>query len=126
MTTTTNLPSTINPALMRAILLKIAFKPELMKRTEAAVLYVALAGQTFTADVIPGELREDNTTPGAVISLLARLGLRLPHRDRAAERPLRHARGDAKGAGAADHRVGVEDVPGARGGARVLAAAWGD
>jgi hypothetical protein len=70
-----NLPSAINPALMRSILLKIAYKPELMKRTEAAVLYVALSGETFTADVIPGELREDNTTPGAVISTLARLGL---------------------------------------------------
>lgn len=63
----------INNELMRAIVLKVAYKPDAMVKAQAALLYVALAGEVFTADVIPMELRAggDTTTPGAAVSSLS-------------------------------------------------------
>lgn len=46
----------MNAQLLRAIILKVAFKPEPLRRAQAALLYVALEGDTFTADVLPGEI----------------------------------------------------------------------
>lgn len=51
----------MNADFLRAIILKVAFKPEPLRRAQAALLYVALEGQDFTADVLPGEIVGDDT-----------------------------------------------------------------
>ncbi len=60
---------------MRGILLKVAFKPEPLRRAQAALLYVGLAGDEFTADCLPGEIATDNTTAGCAVGALATLRL---------------------------------------------------
>ncbi len=74
-------PSHLNEKFARAILLKISFRPGAMFKSQAFLIYAALAGQYFTADVIPLELRKkedgttDCTTQGAAVSMLQRIGL---------------------------------------------------
>jgi len=61
---------------LRAVLLKVAFKPEPLRRAQAALLYVALSGETFTADVLPGEISGDDTTlAGCAVGSLATMRL---------------------------------------------------
>ncbi len=74
-------PSHRNANLARAILLKVSFRPQAMFKTQAFLIYTALAGQEFTADIIPKELRlkpdgtTDCTTQGAAVSMLRTAGL---------------------------------------------------
>jgi len=66
----------MNADFQRAVVLKTAFKPEPIRRAQAALLYVALAGQSFTADVLPGEIvGDDISLPGLAVGTLARIGL---------------------------------------------------
>lgn len=66
----------MNPELLRAIILKVAFKPEPLRRAQAALLYVALEGSCFTADVLPSEIVGDDTRlAGCATGALATLGL---------------------------------------------------
>lgn len=57
------------------ILLKLSFKPEKVRRAQAALLYVALTGVEFTADVIPDAICDDMTTAGCATKTLAQIGL---------------------------------------------------
>jgi len=60
----------------RGVLLKVAFKPEPLRRAQAALLYVALEGKTFTADVLPGEITGGDTTlAGCAVGSLATMRL---------------------------------------------------
>lgn len=61
----------VNADFFRAVILKVAFKPEPLRRAQAALLYAALSGETFTADVLPGEICDDNTTAGCAVGALA-------------------------------------------------------
>jgi hypothetical protein len=61
----------INDNFWHGILLKLSFKPEKIKRTQAALLYVALRGEPFTADEVPKEIYEDNTTSGCAVRILS-------------------------------------------------------
>jgi len=61
----------INESFWQGILLKLSFKPEKVRRTQAALIYVALTGETFTADTVPKEIRDDNTTSGCAVKTLA-------------------------------------------------------
>lgn len=66
----------LNPDLLRAIVLKVSFKPEALRRAQAALLYVALTGQEFTADVLPGEIvGQDTTLAGCAVGALATMKL---------------------------------------------------
>ncbi|MEK7781963.1 MAG: hypothetical protein AAB370_10735 [Verrucomicrobiota bacterium] len=66
----------MNPDFARAIVLKVAFKPEPLRRAQAALLYVAMTGQSFTADCLPGEIvAGDTKLPGLAVGTLARIGL---------------------------------------------------
>lgn len=66
----------MNADLLRAIILKVAFKPEPLRRAQACLLYVALTGETFSADCIPGEIRgEDTKLSGCAVASLATMGL---------------------------------------------------
>lgn len=66
----------INPDLLRAIVLKVSFKPEALRRAQAALLYVALSGNEFTADCLPGEIvGEDTTLAGCAVGSLATMKL---------------------------------------------------
>ena len=65
-----------NPDLLRAIVLKVSFKPEALRRAQAALLYVALAGVEFTADCLPAEVvGEDTTLAGCAVGSLATMRL---------------------------------------------------
>jgi hypothetical protein len=66
---------------IRAILLKIAFHPEKIRRAQAFLIYTALRGRTFTADCLPSEIVDDNTTSGCAVKTLAinHVGLGLLH-----------------------------------------------
>jgi hypothetical protein len=61
-----------NPKFWQGILLKLSFKPDKVKRTMAALIYVALEGKTFTADCVPKEITEDTTTAGCAVRLLVK------------------------------------------------------
>lgn len=66
----------ITPEFLRAIILKTAFKPEPLRRAQAALLYVALEGETFTADLLPGEIVGDDTKlAGCAVGSLATMDL---------------------------------------------------
>lgn len=65
-----------NPDLLRAITLKVAFKPEPLRRAQAAILYVGLEGCEFTADCLPGEIvAGDTTISGCAVGALATMRL---------------------------------------------------
>ncbi len=61
----------INDNFWQGILLKLSFRPEKIKRTQAALIYAALAGDVFTADCVPKEVYEDNTTSGCAVRILS-------------------------------------------------------
>lgn len=62
----------MNESFFRAVVLKVAFKPEPLRRAQAALLYCALSGATFTADVLPAEVTgEDTTLAGCAVGSLA-------------------------------------------------------
>jgi hypothetical protein len=66
----------MNPDFLRAVVLKTTFKPEPLRRAQAALLYVGLSGVSFTADVLPGEIvGDDITLPGLAVGTLARIRL---------------------------------------------------
>lgn len=66
----------MNADFLRAVVLKVAFKPEPIKRAQAALLYVAMSNVSFTGDVLPGEIvGGDVTLPGLAVGTLSRLGL---------------------------------------------------
>lgn len=66
----------MNTDFLRAVVLKTAFKPEPLRRAQAALLYVALSGQSFTGDCLPGEIVGDDTKlPGLAVGTLARIRL---------------------------------------------------
>jgi hypothetical protein len=66
----------MNEDFLRAVLLKVAFKPEPLKRAQAALIYVALRGLPFTADVLPKEITGDDTKlAGCATGSLATMGL---------------------------------------------------
>ena len=69
----------INHQFWHGILLKLSFKPEKVKRTQAALIYLALTGKDFTADEVPKTIADDNTTAGCAVRTLAggRCGLGL-------------------------------------------------
>lgn len=60
----------MNAAFARAILLKVGFKPEALKRAQGFFIYAALAGHTFTGDILPAEIATDNTTAGCAVGAL--------------------------------------------------------
>jgi len=62
---------------MRAVLLKVAYHPEPLRRCQAAVIYRALEGGEFTADeVLVGELVGDDIhISGLTVGSLASMGL---------------------------------------------------
>jgi hypothetical protein len=66
----------MNSDFLRAVILKVSFKPEPLRRAQAALLYVALAGDDFTADCLPGEITgEDTTLAGCAVGSLATMRL---------------------------------------------------
>jgi hypothetical protein len=67
----------LDPSFARAIVLKVAFHPEPLRRCQAAILYRALQGTEFTADeVLVGELIGDDTKiSGISVGALVGLGL---------------------------------------------------
>lgn len=70
----------MNPGIRDAIFQKLAFKPDEMKRYQAAVIYTALAlfPGDIAADDVPAELRpQSSTTAGCVFALLKSDGLHL-------------------------------------------------
>ena len=58
----------INDNFWQGILLKLSFRPEKIKRTQAALIYAALAGDVFTADCVP-KCTRTNTTSGLLSEL---------------------------------------------------------
>jgi len=48
--------TTLDAQFLRAVVLVTAFKPEPMKRAQAALLLLGLTGQDFTAAELPGEI----------------------------------------------------------------------
>jgi len=77
--------TTINPApvsttlsrdFLRAVVLMIGFKHEPMRRAQAALLYMALEGGTFTAADLPGEITAGSKhLAGAATGALISIGL---------------------------------------------------
>ncbi len=67
----------MDPSFMRAVLLKVSYHPEPLRRCQAALLYRALEGGEFTADeVLVGELvGEDTKVSGCAVGSLASIGL---------------------------------------------------
>jgi hypothetical protein len=66
----------MNPDFFRAVILKVAFKEEPLRRAQAALLYAALTGETFTADILPGEIVGDDVTlAGCAVGALATMRL---------------------------------------------------
>jgi hypothetical protein len=66
----------MNPDFARAIIFKTAFHLEPLRRAQAALIYVALAQDTFTADALPGEIvGGDTKLPGLATGSLASLRL---------------------------------------------------
>lgn len=71
-----------SPAFLSAIVLKVAFHPEVVRRAQAAIIYAALAGGAFTADeVLPKDIVGDDTTISGIavgslcsMKLLMRVG----------------------------------------------------
>jgi len=55
----------------QGIILKLSFKPEKVKRTMAALIYVGLTGAKFTTDIVPKSIWEDNTTSGCAVRMLS-------------------------------------------------------
>ncbi len=68
--------TTLDPQFLRAIILVTAFKPEPMKRAQAALLLLALTGQDFTAAELPGEITNGSKhLAGAATGALVGQGL---------------------------------------------------
>jgi len=66
----------MNADFLRAVVLKVAFKPEALRRAQAGYLFIALAGQSFTGDCLPAEITgDDPSLPGVAVRGLARIGL---------------------------------------------------
>lgn len=66
----------MNQDFLRGVLLKVAFKPEPLRQAQAALLYVALSGEEFTADVLPGEIvGSDTRLAGCATGALSNIGL---------------------------------------------------
>ena len=66
----------MNDSFLRAVILKVAFNPEPLRKVQAALLYVALTGETFTADILPGELiNGDTRLAGCATGALATMRL---------------------------------------------------
>lgn len=54
--------STMDVSLLRAMVLKVAFHPEPLRRCQAMIVYAALTGTEFTADqCLPKEVTGDDT-----------------------------------------------------------------
>ena len=68
--------TTLDPSFLRAVVLMTSFKPEPMKRAQAALLIIALEGLDFTAADLPGEVAGDNVhLAGAATGALVAQGL---------------------------------------------------
>lgn len=69
--------TTLDPSFLRAIVLKVAFHPEPLRRAQAAIIYAALEAVSFTADeVLCGELTNGDTKiSGICVGSLASMGL---------------------------------------------------
>lgn len=74
--------TTLDASFLRAVVLKVAYHPEIVRRTQAAIIYAALAGNAFTADeVLPKEITGDDVTVSGIavgslcsMKLLMRVG----------------------------------------------------
>jgi hypothetical protein len=68
--------TTLDPQFLRAIVLLCGFKPEKMKRAQAALLLIGLRAQEFTAAELPGEITEGSKhIAGAATGALVAEGL---------------------------------------------------
>jgi hypothetical protein len=68
--------STLHPDFLRAVVIVTGFKPEPMRRAQAALLYCALQGCDFTAAVLPGEITNGSRhIAGAATGSLVAIGL---------------------------------------------------
>ncbi len=66
----------ISETFLRGILLKVAFKPEPLRKAQAMLLYVALTGEEFTGDVITRDVSgEDIHLSGCAVATLSKLHL---------------------------------------------------
>lgn len=66
----------MNADFLRAVILKVAFKPEPLRRAQAALIYVGLTGEQFTADVLPQEvIQGDTRLAGCATGSLATIGI---------------------------------------------------
>ncbi len=69
--------SSFDESFARAIILKVSFHPEPLRRAQAAIIYKALEATEFTADeVLVGELTNGDTKiSGICVGSLASMGL---------------------------------------------------
>jgi hypothetical protein len=68
--------TTLDPSFLQAVVLVTAFKPEPMRRAQAALLYMGLRGGEFTAADLPGEITNGSKhLAGAATGALVALGL---------------------------------------------------
>lgn len=68
--------TTLEPAFLQAVVTMTAFKPEKMKRAQAALLYLALRGQEFTAADLPAGVTEGSKhIAGAATGSLVAIGM---------------------------------------------------
>jgi len=68
--------TTLDPSFLRAVVMVTAFKPEPMRRAQAALLYIGLRGGEFTAAELPGEITNGSKhLAGAATGALVALGL---------------------------------------------------
>lgn len=67
----------LEPSFVAAILLKTAFHPEVVRRAQAALIYAAFSGESFTADEVLTKdlIGEDTTVSGIAIGSLASMKL---------------------------------------------------
>ena len=68
--------TTLDPSFLRSVVAITMFKPERMRRCQAALLMFGLAGGEFTAAALPGEITEGNRhVAGAATGSLVATGL---------------------------------------------------
>lgn len=68
--------TTLEASFLRAVVLVTAFKPEPMRRAQAALLYMGLRGGEFMAADLPGEITNGSKhLAGAATGALVALGL---------------------------------------------------
>lgn len=68
--------TTLEPSFLQAVVLLVNFKPEKMKRAQAALLYIGLLGGDFTAAQLPDGVTEGNKhIAGAATGSLVAIGM---------------------------------------------------